>query len=257
MKIIAFLNQKGGVGKTTSCINVGAGLAQLKKKVLLVDLDPQAHLTYSLGIQAQETGKTIYEVLKGESDLQEVMIDRKGIHLIPSSINLSGAEIELSGVAGREFLLREAFNRVSGYDYVLLDCPPSLGLLTLNALTTAQEVYIPLQTEFLALQGMSKLMQTIEVVKKRLNPPLEVTGIIGTRFDSRKNLNQEVVKKIKEYFGKKVFPTLIRDNVALAEAPSFGKTIYEYKPDSYGAADYTSLCREVLARSRQEVVCQN
>ena len=257
MKIIALLNQKGGVGKTTSCINLGAGLAQLKKKVLLLDLDPQAHLTYSLGIQAQEITKTIYEVLKGQSKLSEAIVDRKGIHVIASSLNLSGAEIELASVAGREFLLREAFNHITDYDYVLLDCPPSLGLLTLNALTTAQEVYIPLQTEFLALQGMSKLMETIEVVKKRLNPPLEITGIIGTLFDSRKNLNQEVVKKIKEYFGEKLFPTLIRDNIALAEAPSFGMTIYEYKPDSYGAADYTSLSREVLARSRQEVVCQN
>jgi len=257
MKIIALLNQKGGVGKTTSCINIGAGLAKLGQKVLLVDLDPQAHLTCSLGIQADDSDKTIYEILKGEKTASEVLVDRGGIHVIPSSLNLSGAEIELSGVAGREFLLREAFTPLSGYDYVLLDCPPSLGLLTLNALTTAQEVYIPLQTEFLALQGMSKLLQTIEVVKKRLNPPLEITGIIGTRFDSRKNLNQEVVSKIKGHFGNKLFPTLIRDNVALAEAPSFGKTIFEYKPDSYGADDYNHLCQDILARIPQEAVCQN
>lgn len=249
MKIIALINQKGGVGKTTSTINIGAGLKQLGQKVLLVDLDPQAHLTYSLGIAADELEKTVYQLLKGEISLHESIIERDGLKLIPSILDLSGAEVELNSVAGREFLLREALAGLKGFDYVLLDCPPSLGLLTLNALTTANEVFIPLQTEYLALSGLSKLLQTIDIVQKRLNDSLIISGIIATRYDSRKKLNNEVVSKIKDYFGEKVFPTLIRDNISLAEAPSFGKTIFEYKPDSYGAIDYLNLCREILKRS--------
>ena len=249
MRTIALINQKGGVGKTTSAINIGAGLSQLGKRILLIDLDPQAHLTYSLGIQAHELERTVYEILQGEATVKETMVSRGELSVIPSTLNLSGAEVELSGVAGREFLLQEAINGVKGFDYVLLDCPPSLGLLTLNALTTAGEVYIPLQTEFLALQGMSKLLETVEVVKKRLNKSLEISGIIATRYDQRKNLNREVVEKIREHFGDKLFKTLVRDNVALAEAPSFGKTIFEYKPDSYGAEDYLTLSKEILTRS--------
>jgi len=248
MKIIALINQKGGVGKTTSAINIGAGLKQLGQKVLLVDLDPQAHLTYSLGIVAHELGKTVYQLLKGQTALGETIIERDGLKVIPSILDLSGAEVELSSVAGREFLLREALVGLQGFDYVLLDCPPSLGLLTLNALTTAHEVIIPLQTEYLALSGLSKLLQTIETVHKRLNDNLTISGIIATRYDSRKKLNNEVVEKIKEYFGDKLFPTLIRDNISLAEAPSFGKTIFEYKPNSYGAIDYLNLCQDILNR---------
>lgn len=248
MPTIALINQKGGVGKTTSTINLGAGLAMLGKTVLLVDLDPQAHLTYGLGIQAHELECTIYEVLKGEATAAEATLRRTGMDLLPASLSLSGAEMEFSGTAGREFLLKEALLGTEHYDYILLDCPPSLGLLTLNALTAAQEVYIPLQTEFLALQGMSKLIETINVVKKRLNPGLAVSGIIGTRFDARKNLSREVVAKIEEHFTDKLFKTLIHDNVALAEAPSFGQTIFEYRPDCRGARDYLDLSREAVAR---------
>lgn len=251
MKIIALANQKGGVAKTTSAINIGAGLTKLGKKVLVIDLDPQAHLTYSLGIEAHQLEKTVYELLKGECKLAEVIRERGELKVIPSNLNLSGAEIELSGMAGREFLLKEALDGVNDRDYVLIDCPPSLGLLTLNALTACHEVYIPLQTEFLALQGMSKLIQTVEVVQKRLNRQLRITGIIATRYDHRKKLNREVVEKIKEYFGEeKLFKTIIRDNVSLAEAPSFGQTILEYKPESYGAMDYLNLCKEIVERSQ-------
>jgi chromosome partitioning protein len=256
MKTIALLNQKGGVAKTTSCINIGAALATRGKKVLLLDLDPQAHLTYSLGIAAHEQQRTIYEVLRGDFPLYDAVMERGGMSMVPASLNLSAAEIELSGKPGREFLLKESFTKVEGYDFILLDCPPSLGLLTLNALTAANEVFIPLQTEFLAMQGMSTLIQTIELVKKRLNPALEVAGIIGTRFDSRKNLNQEVVKKIREHFGDKVFKTLIRDNVAVAEAPSFGQTIFEYRPDSNGATDYLALTDEILTRIEGGIYAQ-
>jgi len=251
MRIIALTNQKGGVGKTTSVTNIGAGLCKLGQKVLLIDLDPQAHLTYSLGFTAHEIEKTVYQLLKAEEPAESTIQKRNGIHLIPANIDLSGAEIELISVAGREFLLKENLvNLLNGnyYDYILLDCPPSLGLLTLNALTTATEVFIPLQTEYLALNGLSKLLQTINVVKKRLNPGIEITGIIATRYDGRKKLNNEVVNKIREHFGDKLFPTLIRDNVSLAEAPSFGMTIFEYKPDSNGATDYLSICQEILNR---------
>lgn len=248
MPTIALINQKGGVGKTTSTINLGAGLAMLGKSVLLVDLDPQAHLTYGLGIQAHELEATVYEVLRGNVPAQEAVVKRDGLEVLPSSLSLSAAEVELSGMAGREFLLKEALANLPPYDFVLLDCPPSLGLLTLNALTAAQEVFIPLQTEFLALQGMSKLIETVNVVKKRLNPDLTISGIIGTQFDARKNLNREVVEKIREYFADKLFETLIHDNVALAEAPSYGQTIFEYRPDCRGAQDYLALSQEAVAR---------
>ena len=248
MPTIALINQKGGVGKTTSTINLGAGLSMLGKSVLLVDLDPQAHLTYGLGIQAHELDVTVYEVLKGEVQAAAAIVQRDGLEVLPSSLSLSAAEIELSGMAGREFLLKEALAGLPARDFVLLDCPPSLGLLTLNALTAAQEVFIPLQTEFLALQGMSKLIDTVNVVKKRLNPDLTISGIIGTQFDARKNLNREVVDKIREYFADKLFETLIHDNVALAEAPSYGQTIFEYRPECRGAQDYLDLSRETVAR---------
>lgn len=264
MRTIALINQKGGVGKTTSALNIGAGLIKLGQHVLLIDLDPQAHLTYSLGIQAHTLKETIYELLKGETQAQDIIIKRtcsfigtpKGdtgkycLDILPSTINLSGAEIELSGIAGREFLLRESLNHHKDYDYVLIDCPPSLGLLTLNGLTTAQEVYIPLQTEFLALQGMSKLLETVEVVQKRLNKRLEITGVILTRYDNRKVLNKEIAEKIRQHFKGKVFNTIVRDNISLAEAPSYGQTIYEYKPNSYGSEDYLNLCKEITKRNK-------
>jgi chromosome partitioning protein len=251
MQIIALINQKGGVGKTTSTLNIGVGLAQLGKKVLLIDLDPQAHLTYSLGIECNDLQATTYELLKGEFTLKEILIEKEGIALAPASLDLSGAEIELSSIPGREFLLKEALKNETSYDYIFLDCPPSLGILTLNGLTTANQIYIPLQTEYLSLKGLSKLIETVEIVRRRLNPQLEITGIIGTRFDKRKKLNKEIIDTITTYFGEKLFCTLIRDNIAVAEAPSFGKSIFSYKPDSNGAEDYLSLSREILARSHE------
>jgi len=249
-RVIALVNQKGGVGKTTSTKNIGAGLTTLGKKVLVIDLDPQANLTYSLGVSSHELQKTIYEVLRGDIKASEAVIKKdNGLSILPASITLSGAEIELSGTAGREFLLKEALSEIIGeYDFILLDCPPSLGLLTLNALTTATEVFIPLQTEFLALQGMSKLLETVNIIQKRLNDKLEITGIIGTLYDSRKKLNKEVIDKITEHFGDKLFKSLIRDNISLAEAPSYGQDIFTYKADSKGAEDYTELCKEILER---------
>lgn len=251
MHKIAILNHKGGVGKTTSTLNLGAGLYRLGKKILLIDMDPQANLTYSLNIKAHEIEKSVYEILKGETTPEEVLIKHDGINIIPSSLNLSAAEIEFSAVPGREFLLKEALKGFDAFDYILIDCPPSLGLLTLNVLTTVREVFIPLQTEFLPMQGMVKLIETIEIVKKRLNSTLEISGIICTLFDKRKNLNKEVLENIKNYFGDKVFNVVIRDNISLAEAPSFGKTIFEYKPESHGAADYLALSKEIVERENK------
>ncbi|MDZ7714997.1 MAG: ParA family protein [Balneolaceae bacterium] len=246
MKTIAFTNQKGGVGKTTSTINVGAGLCLQGKKVLLVDLDPQANLTYSLRMNSQRLDTTIYDVLKGRTDPSEAIISHNGFDILPSSIDLSGAEMEFANEPARETLLKNSLGKVAdGYDYILVDCPPNLGLLTLNAFTAVNEVFIVLQSEYLALHGLSKLMDVIKVVKERLNPNIEISGIICTLFDGRKNLNKEVVDHIQDYFGDKVFNTLIRDNVALAEAPSHHKTIFEYDPESHGAKDYMSLAKEI------------
>lgn len=245
-RTIALVNQKGGVGKTTSSINIGAGLHRAGKRVLLVDLDPQGNLTVSVGIQAHTLTCTMFEVLKGNCQAQDAIVKR-GYDVIPADIRLSGADMELSAVPGREMLLKEALQPIQGdYDYILIDCPPSLGLITLNGLTAAREIFIPLQAEFLALNGMAQLLNTVKAVQKRLNPQLEITGIITTLYDSRKNLNKEVLEKIKEYFPDKTFKALIRDNVALAEAPSFGNDIFEYRADSNGAEDYKRLCAEII-----------
>ncbi|MAT54197.1 MAG: ParA family protein [Bacteroidetes bacterium] len=245
-KVISLLNHKGGVGKTTSVINIGAGLAQLGRKVLLVDLDPQANLTVSLGIPRQPV--TIYECMRGESELEPYQL-KENVDVIMSTLDLSGAELELINEAGREYILRELFEPVKEeYDYIIIDCPPSLGLLTLNALAASDYVYIPLQTEFLALQGLAKIKQVIDKVKFRLNRKLDIGGVIGTMYDGRKILNRDVMETIKKYFGEKVFDTLIRDNVALAEAPSQRKDIFEYNPNSLGAEDYMNLCKEIIQR---------
>jgi chromosome partitioning protein len=250
--IISLLNHKGGVGKTTSTINIGAGLVELGKKVLLIDLDPQANLTLSLGIPRQKI--TIYEALRGEGELQPYTA-KPNMDVITSSLDLSGAEMELINEAGREYILRELFDTViDQYDYILLDCPPSLGLLTLNALTSSRYVLIPLQTEFLALQGLAKIKQVIDKVKFRLNKNLDIGGVIATMYDARRVLNRDVVETIHKYFGEKVFKTYIRDNVALAEAPAQRKDIFAYQPRSSGAEDYLSLAKEVLMRVEGAVI---
>ena len=246
MRKIAFTNQKGGVGKTTSTINTGAGLSKLGYRVLLIDMDPQANLTYSLKTHSDKLNKNIYHVLKGTSEVSEIVIKHDEFDILPASIELSGADMELVNEPARENLLKDALREVEGsYDFVLLDCPPNLGLLTLNAFTASDELIIVLQSEYLALHGLSKLMDLIKIVQKRLNPDLKVEGIVCTLYDKRKNLNREVVGHIRDYFGKKVFDTVIRDNIALAEAPSHHKTIFEYDGDSYGAKDYMMLAKEI------------
>jgi len=245
-KIISLLNHKGGVGKTTCTINIGAGLVELGKKVLLIDLDPQANLSLSLG--APRLPNTIYEAIRGESELEPYTV-RDGLDIITSTLDLSGAEMELINEAGREYILRELFEPIKDdYDYILIDCPPSLGLLTLNALTSSDSVFIPLQTEFLALQGLAKIKQVIQKVKFRLNKELEIGGVIATMYDKRKVLNRDVVETIKKYFGDLVFDSIIRDNVALAEAPAKRSDIFIYNKRSIGAADFLALSKEIIER---------
>lgn len=245
--IISLLNHKGGVGKTTSAINIGAGLVELGKTVLLIDLDPQANLSLSLGIPRQKV--TIYEAFRGESTLIPYQC-KPGLEVITSCLDLSGAELELINEAGREYILQELIAGVKHqYDYIVIDCPPSLGLLTLNALTSSDDVYIPLQTEFLALQGLAKIKQVIDKVRFRLNKKLKIGGVIPTMYDHRKLLNRDVVATIQKYFGERVFKTLIRDNVTLAEAPAHGKDIFAYNRRSSGAKDYLDLCKEIVKRT--------
>lgn len=247
-KIVTIGNHKGGVGKTTSAINIGAGLNKLGKQVLLIDLDPQANLSQSLGLM--EPDRTIYGALRGEHPLQPIEI-LKGLDVIPSTLDLSGAEVEISGEAGREYILRELLEPLSAtYDYILIDSPPSLGLLTINALTASREVFIPLQAQYLALRGLSKLLEVIDKIKRRLNRDLKVGGVFITQYDSRKVLNRDVVATIEEHFKDKLFSAKIRDNVALAEAPIQGVDIFRYSPKSYGAEDYLSLCMEIIKNEK-------
>jgi chromosome partitioning protein len=243
-KTIAISNHKGGVGKTTSTINIGAGLCSLGKKVLLIDLDPQANLSQSLRLTDHK--RTIYGALRGEYPLQPISV-KPGLDVIPSTLDLSGAEIELSSEPGREYILKELIEPLRrSYDYILIDSPPSLGLLTINALTAAQEIYIPLQAQYLALQGLSKLVEVVEKIQKRLNKELRIGGILITQYDSRKILNRDVLATIEAHYPMELFNSKIRDNVALAEAPTQGMDIFSYSPKSYGAEDYLSLCKEIL-----------
>ena len=245
-KVISISNHKGGVGKTTSAINIGAGLNKLGKKVLLIDLDAQANLSQSLGLINQE--RNIYGAIKGDYKLEPITIT-KGWDIIPSTLDLSGAEVELSVEAGREFILRELIEPLrASYDYIIIDSPPSLGLLTINAFTASDEIFIPLQAQYLALQGLSKLVEVIDKIKKRLNKELKIGGVFITQYDNRKVLNRDVVETIQAHFKDQVFKTKVRDNIALAEAPAQGMDIFRYQPKSYGAEDYLNLCKEILKR---------
>lgn len=250
-KILCFSNHKGGVGKTCCVCNIGAGLSLKKKNVLMIDLDPQANLSLSLGIK--NPTQNIYQCLSGQYPLSKVIQSVcKNLDIIPSHLDLSGSEIELSSESGREFILKELLEEiVNDYDYIIIDCAPSLGLLTLNALTASTEAYVPLQAQFLALQGLSKLKEVINKIQKRLNKNLGIGGVIITQFDGRKILNREVAEIVEEYFPGKVFKTCIRDNIALAEATSKGIDIFRYKPKSHGAVDYRSLCEEILKKDLQ------
>ncbi len=259
----AFLNQKGGVGKTTSVVNVGAGLTILGKKVLIVDLDTQGHLTSFLGIGPEEIDRDISGILRGEYDPERAVMtkdlrarmcingeeSRLSLSVIPATAELAETEIALSNRADREFILKKAFARVgSDYDYVLFDCPPSLGLVTSNALAAVQKVFIPVQTEYLALRSLENLMNKIESVMSGLNLDLVIGGLIATRYDGRKVLSRNIVQTLKERFGVLLLDTVIRENIVLAESPQFGHDIFSYRPRSYGAEDYLNLSLEIMGR---------
>ena len=251
MRCIALINQKGGAGKTTTVANLGACLAILRKKVLVVDLDPQANLSIHLGIKIDELKHSIYDLLFWKTRPEEVIVSTpvKGLDIIPSNINLSRAEIELVNMPSRKTVLKDRlFLTFKKYDYVLIDCAPSLGLLTLNALIAVQEIFIPIQTQFFALHGINRLLDTVEIIRKKVNPLLKITGVIPVMYDTRTNLSQEVLERIRQYFKKEVFKTVIRENVRLAESPGFGLPITLYTPKSYGSEDYMKLAREVISR---------
>jgi chromosome partitioning protein len=245
MRTIAIVNQKGGVGKTTSVVNIGVGLANMNYNVLVVDLDPQANLSYSLGIQADALDITIYDVLKREATIKQAIIDLNGIKVLPASDKLTLAEMNLGMKPGKDKLLKYSFKALQGYDYVLIDCPPNLGLLTLNALTAAEEVFVPLQAEYLSVKGLIKILNMIENVKKESNPSLVLAGILITQYNHRLKLHREFISKLDKYFAGLLFNTRIRRNITIAEASSFGQPIYKYDSKSIGAADYYALCREI------------
>jgi chromosome partitioning protein len=263
MRRIAIMNQKGGVGKTTTTVNLAAALAKAGKAVCVVDLDPQAHATEHFGVRGIDDQQTIYDGLLGGTALARLIhVVRDNLSLVPSDINLAAAEVEMAGIAGRESRLRDLLDQhVASFDFVLMDCPPSLGVLTLNALAAASEVFVPLQPHYLALHGMSKLFETIELVARRLNPALVVSGIIVCLYETGTRLSAEVVNDLEEFLEKArvrglaapwsdavIFHTRIRRNVRLAEASSHGESIFEYDTSSAGARDYAALAREVLTQ---------
>ena len=270
MRTIAIINQKGGVGKTTTAVNLSAALAETGQRVCLVDLDPQAHATLHLGISTENGEGTVYHVLIGDAQLKDVCHHvSENLWVIPSHLDLAAAEVELAGEAGREVLLRDALKEQPlEFDYLFIDCPPSLGLLTLNALAAVDEVFLPLQPHFLALHGLSKLLGTIEVVAKRLNQRLQLSGVVFCLYESGTRLAGEVTGDVQEFFHQnhepqspwahtETFRTRIRRNIRLAEAPSFGQTIFNYSPQSNGAEDYRQLAREILDLTSKVTSTQN
>ena len=250
-KIIAIINQKGGVGKSTTAINLGAALGEMGKQVLLVDLDPQGNCSSGLGVEKSLIQQCIYDVLLNDVPLEEVIIPdiAEGLDIAPATINLAGAEVELVSEMARENRLKDAVGSMRGkYDFILIDCPPSLGLLTVNALVAADKLLIPIQCEFYALEGVTKLLESMKRVKSRLNPTLDIYGILLTMYDSRTTLSKQVVDEVREYFGRLVFTTPIPRTVKLSEAPSFGQPITQYDPKGRGALSYIELAKEVIAR---------
>ena len=250
-RIIAVANQKGGVGKTTTSINLAACLAEKGKKVLAVDMDPQGNLTSGLGVDKDSVEKSIYELIIGEVDIKEVINKEvlENLDIIPTSIDLSAAEIELIGVDDKEYILRNAIDQVKDqYDFVIIDCPPSLSMLTINAMTTADSVIVPIQCEYYALEGLSQLIHTVELVKDRLNSKLEIEGVVFTMYDARTNLSLQVVENVKDNLQQNIYKTIIPRNIRLAEAPSYGLPINKYDPKSTGAESYMRLADEVIER---------
>lgn len=252
-RVIAIANQKGGVGKTTTSINLSAALADLGKKVLVIDTDPQGNTTSGFGIEKNELDNTIYELLLGECSVQDCVIKDvvPGVSVIPSNVNLAAVEIELIDADKREFILKKEIDWIrDDYDFIMIDCPPSLSMLTINAMTTADSVLVPIQCEYYALEGLSQLIHTVNLVKERLNPDLDMEGVVFTMYDARTNLSLQVVENVKSVLQQKIFDTVIPRNVRLAEAPSFGMPINKYDPKSAGAESYAELAKEVINNGR-------
>lgn len=254
-RTIVVANQKGGVGKTTTTINLSASLASLGKKVLVIDMDPQGNTTSGLGVEKDNVENTVYELLLGESTLEECLKKEvfEKLSVLPSNINLAGAEIELIGVDEKEYLLKKALDPVKDeYDFILIDCPPSLNMLTINSMCAGDTVLVPIQCEYYALEGLSQLMHTIDLVRDRLNPELEIEGVVFTMYDARTNLSLQVVENVKGNLNQNIYKSIIPRNVRLAEAPSYGLPITEYDSKSTGAEAYRMLAEEVIHRGEEE-----
>lgn len=256
-RVIAVANQKGGVGKTTTSINLAASLAECGKKVLIIDMDPQGNTTSGFGIDKDSLEHSIYEMLTGDCDIRDCIIEKvlfDNLSLIGSNVNLSGAEIELIGIDRKEFILKNALSDIrDDYDFVIIDCPPSLNMLTVNALSASDTVLVPIQCEYYALEGLSQLIHTINLVKSRLNNKLEMEGVVFTMYDARTNLSLQVVENVKDNLKQKIYKTIIPRNVRLAEAPSHGKPVNLYDPRSSGAEAYRTLAEEVINRENEEL----
>lgn len=254
-RIIAIANQKGGVGKTTTAINLASCLAEAGMKVLTIDLDPQGNMTSGLGVDKNELEYTVYELMLDECSIKESMVDTvvEGLKIIPSNVNLAGAEIELLGINEKEYILKNAVDYIKDdYDYIIIDCPPSLNMLTINAMTTADSILVPIQCEYYALEGLSQLIHTIDLVQQRLNSNLTIDGVVFTMYDVRTNLSNQVVENVKSNLQTKIYETLIPRNIRLAEAPSHGLPIHMYDSKSAGAESYRLLAKEVMNREVQK-----
>ena len=254
-RTIVIANQKGGVGKTTTAINLSASLADLGKKILVIDTDPQGNTSSGLGVEKNEVENTVYELLIGETTIEECIQKEvfENLDIISSNINLAAAEIELTGFEEKEFILKKAVDQVrADYDFIIIDCPPSLNTLTINAMCAADTVLVPIQCEYYALEGLSQLMNTVELVRDRLNPNLEIEGVVFTMYDARTNLSLQVVENVKANLDQKIYKTIIPRNVRLAEAPSYGMPITKYDARSTGAASYRLLAEEVINRGNEE-----
>lgn len=253
-RIIAIANQKGGVGKTTTAINLSASLASLGKKVLAIDMDPQGNMSSGLGVDKNEVEKTVYDLIIGNIGIEECIYEEviENLDVLPSNIDLSAAEIELIGVDNKEYILRDKVNKVKEkYDFIIIDCPPALSMLTINAMTTSDSVLVPIQCEYYALEGLSQLIHTIELVQERLNPELEIEGVVFTMYDARTNLSLQVVENVKDNLNQNIYKTIIPRNVRLAEAPSYGMPINLYDPKSKGTESYLLLAEEVINKGEE------